>query len=137
MSDLVHIVKIEMAEAGVLSSMLITSPSSCHFRIMPDFQEIDIQELVGVKIEDTCENNQKVFTTTATFYTKDKTPMSSRQKCFRLTSVSGQQYIIGTAQRPYPIIKENNAFPEKPADSTLKQVTITWKAPHPMLQVQI
>ncbi|MGX8697961.1 MAG: hypothetical protein ACSW8D_16395, partial [Prevotella sp.] len=90
---------------------------------------------VGVTIEDSYENNQKVYTTTATFNTCDKQPMTVRQAAFRLTSVDGKRYMIGTDSRPYPIIRERNPFPEKPVDSSLKTVTITWKSLMPMLLI--
>ena len=135
MSKLVHVHKIEMADASNLGSLRVVGEASCRFKSLAVFSEIHIHELVGVTIEDSYENNQKVYTTTATFKTCDKMPLTVRQVAFRLTSVSGQQYMIGTGSRPYPIIKESNPFPEKPADSTLKTVTITWKAPLPMLLV--
>ena len=61
--------------------------------------------------------------------------MTVRQAAFRLTSVDGKRYMIGTDSRPYPIIRERNPFPEKPVDSSLKTVTITWKSLMPMLLI--
>ena len=135
MSKLVHVRKIEFADACSLGSIQMLNGTSCRFKNQPAFSGIDIMELVGVTIEDSYENNQKVYTTTATFNTCDKKHMTLRQAVFRLTSVDGQRYLIGTDSRPYPIIKERNPFPEKPADSAMKTVTITWKAPYPLLLI--
>lgn len=135
MSKLVHIHKVEIADACSLGSIQVLSETTCRFKIQPVFSEISIKELVGVTIEDSYENNQKVYTTTATFTTCGKRPMTVRQAVFRLTSIDGKQYMIGTDARPYPIIKERNPFPEKPADTTLKTVTITWKSLLPMLLI--
>lgn len=135
MSKLVHVRKIEIADACSLGSIQVFNETTCRFKSDPVFSEISIKELVGVTVEDSYENNQKVYTTTATFNTCDKTPMTVRQAAFRLTSMDGKRYMIGTDSRPYPIIKERNPFPEKPADSTLKTVTITWKALLPMLLI--
>lgn len=135
MSKLVHVKKIEIADACSLGSIQVLSETTCRFKSQPVFSEINIKELVGVAIEDSYENNQKVYTTTATFNTCDKKPITVRQASFRLTSVDGKQYMIGTDSRPYPIIKERNPYPEKPADTTLKTVTITWKSLLPMLLI--
>ena len=135
MSKLVHIRKIEMADASSLESLRVVGEVSCRFKSLAVFSEIHIHELVGVTIEDSYENNQKVFTTTATFKTCDKMPLTVRQVEFRLTSIDGKQYMIGTGSRPYPILKEGNPFPGKPDENTLKTVTITWKALTPMLLV--
>ena len=124
-----------MADTSSLESLQVVGETSCRFRSLAVFSELHIHELVGVTIEDSYENNQKVFTTTATFKTCDKIPLTVRQVAFRLTSIDGQQYMIGTGSRPYPIIKERNPFPEKPADGSLKTVTITWKALMPMLLI--
>lgn len=135
MSKLVHITKIEFADARSIDGLYVLNGTTCRFVSLPAFSEIGIRELVGVNIEDSYENNQKVYTTTATFNTCDKKHMTLRQTVFRLTSIDGKRYLIGTDSRPYPIIKERNPFPEKPADSALKTVTITWKAPYPMLHI--
>ena len=135
MSKLVHVNKIEIADACTLGGIQIVGESSCRIKTQPSFSEICIRELVGVTIEDSYENNQKVYTTTATFNTYDKQPMTVRQAAFRLTSVDGKSYMIGTDSRPYPIIKEKNPFPEKHTDSTLKTVTVTWKSLMPMLLI--
>ena len=124
-----------MADASDLGAMQVIGEASCRFKNLAVFTEINIQELVGVTIEDSYENNYKIYTTTATFQTCDKKPLSSRQIVFRLTSIDGKRYMIGTGSRPFPIIKEKNSFPEKPGDSILKTVTITWKATVPMLRI--
>lgn len=135
MSKLVHVNRIEMVSVDSLASMRIVSDTSCRVPVGITFTEICINELVGVTIDDDIENNQKIFTTTAVFATSNKKPLTDRRLAFRLTSVDGKKYMIGTYGRPFPIIKERNQFPEKPADSSLKTVTVTWKATLPMLRI--
>lgn len=135
MSKLVHVVQVEMAKTESLTSMIVIDNKSCRFKIDVFFEKCDIRELAGVTIEDTYENNQKVYTTTVTFQTCDKLPMNARHMAFRLTSLDGKRYMVGTGARPYPIIKERNLYPEKPADSQMKVVTVTWKSLMPMLLI--
>lgn len=133
MSNLVHINKVEFARIAEVLSMQLVSHASCRFKSFVNFKPICIEGLASVRIEDASENNQIVYTTSLSFRTKDKTPMAERKLAFRLTSVNGAQFIIGLPYRPYPIIKENNPYPDKPGDDTLKTVQVTWKSLHPML----
>lgn len=136
MRKLVHIYKIEQAFCNELLAMTIIRKSSCKLPLGVNFCEIEeISGLVGAKIEDEEVNGQKVFTSTVTFQTYCKETFQGKRCAFRLTSIDGTQFLVGTYSRPYPIIKENNAFPEKPGDSDMKTVTITWKAPLPMLTI--
>lgn len=135
MSKLVHVNKIEMIRCEDLISLKIISDTSCRFQNNPFFVNLNIHDLVGISIEDSLENNQKVYNTVATFQCCCKQPLTDRRLAFRLTSIDGKRYLIGTNNRPYPIIKEKNTFPEKPTDSTLKNVSVTWKALYPMLLI--
>lgn len=124
-----------MAKAESLTAMIVIDDTSCRFKTDVVFEKIAIQELAGVTIEDAYENNQKVYTTTVIFQTCDKRPLTDRRKAFRLTSLDGKMFMVGTNGRPYPIIKERNLYPEKPADSPMKVVTVTWKSLLPMLLI--
>lgn len=135
MTNLTHILKIESVSSASLESMLIIDKSKC--RILPSvtFSKIDILDMVGVKITDAYEKNQRIYTTTATFKTCDKTPSDMRGMAFRLTSRTGARFMIGTGSRPYPVVKEDNPYPEKAVDPMTKTVTITWKSTYPPLLI--
>ena len=136
MLNMIHAIKIEIVDSYELTGMVLLEPGKCWIKNHPSFEKICVRGLVGAKTEDEYENHQKVYTTTATFLTPDITVRRWHHKCFRLTSADGSQYIIGTSFRPFPIIKEEQTFPEKESDSTLKKVTIKWTSPYPILQLQ-
>ena len=136
MSNLVHIVKVEFASGTSLSNLKVTSPSSCRILSAVNFSEILIEGLAEVNVEDAYENNQTVYSTTLSFQSHDRKLFGLRQAAFRLSSADGHRYMLGTHTRPYPIIKETVPFPDKPGDSTLKKVTVTWKSPLPMLLLE-
>lgn len=119
-----------------LTPLRVVSDTSVKFTNAVQFSPVSILELVGVTVEDSYENNQKVYTTTAVFNTFCKEPMTDRRLAFRLTSVDGKRYLIGLNTRPFPIIKEKNPYPEKPTDTSLKNVTITWKSFYPMMLIE-
>ena len=135
MSKLIHIKKIEFVRIEELQSLLLLSKTTCLFKKEVDFQPMDVYELVGVTIEDSYEDNQKIYTSTVTFQTSCKGLPDGRRWAFRLTSIDGKRYLLGCKERPYPIIKVKNNFPGKPTDTTLDTVTISWKSPLPMLLI--
>ena len=136
MSNLVHIVKVEFASCISLTGLKITSPSSCRILSSVNFSEFLIEGLAEANVEDSHENNQVVYSTTLSLKFHDRKLLSLRQTVFRLTSADGHRYLLGTHTRPYPIVKEVVPFPDKPGDSTLKKMTVTWKSTLPMLLLE-
>ena len=124
-----------MVRTEELIPMSVLSDTECKFKREVAFSEIEINELVGVTVEDSYENNQKVYTTTASFTTHRHEPLKSRRLAFRLTAADGKRYMIGTISRPYPVVKESVPYPGKLPDTTLNSVTITWKSILPMLLI--
>lgn len=97
-----------------------------------------INNLVGlaaVKMEDEVKNRQHIYSVTLTFQVSCKKVTQLKHQSFLLTSVSGERLLVGTDARPYPIIKESNPYPDKPGDSVLKTVTVSWNTLHPMLAI--
>lgn len=117
-----------------LSSLRLISKSACRIKQSLLFTNLEIQELVGVNCEDNYEKGQRVYTTTVTFKTPCRKLLALSRMAFRLTDVNGDQYMVGTNSRPFPIIKEVQNYPEKVPDSSLKQFSITWKSMCPMLR---
>ena len=115
--------------------MKMLSLHSCSVPSSVEFAEINTVGLVDVKMDDSIENKEKVYTSVVSFQTPNKTPAGVSRLAFRLTTIDGNRFLLGTSERPYPIIKESNPFPGKVGDSTLKSVTITWKSPCPLLYI--
>ena len=135
MSHVIHITKIESTPSPSLSGMKMVSFDSCRLPFGVVFTSINTVGLVDVKMEDSLEDNQKIFTTVVTFQTPDKVPSKKSRLSFRLTSANGSQYLVGSYARPYAIIKETNPIPGKAGDSIMKTVTVTWKSSSPMLYI--
>lgn len=137
MSNLVHITKIEMVDVSQLANMRIVNNDTCCFSTTPTFTSIKIKGLVGVEVRDEFNGLQTMYTTTLKFKVCSKDTVSWRRKAFRLTSVNGTKYMVGTKSRPFAIVKASNPWPENEPDNTFQQVTVEWKSTHPMLQVLV
>lgn len=135
MTKLAHVIKLESVPVENLSGLKPLSLHSCSVPSSVKFTEINIIDLVDVKMDDAIENKEKVYTSVVSFQTPDKIPSSGGHLAFRLTTIDGNRFLLGTSQRPYPIIKESNPFPGKVGDSTMKTVTVTWKSTSPLLYI--
>ena len=136
MAKLVHIIRIEEIDTSKLYDMEVLGPHLCRLKSNVNFKKINICGLVEVTEEDNYENNEQTWTTTIKYTTKDKKTKGNRRKAYRLTSVDGTVFIVGTYERPYPVEKESNPYPSKETGSTLRTVTVTWKAPYGLLYVR-
>ena len=135
MKKLIFFNKIEWVAAQNLSGMKILPNNTCMIPSGITFNNIEVEELVGVKQEQTLENNQVIWTLTVSFKTSCQEPDSKRGVAYRLTTARGTEVLIGTDSRPYAIWKENVGLPEKGTESQLKNVTIVLKSRHPMLPI--
>ncbi len=132
---LVHIIKIEYCDVTDLAGLVRPAKASVIIPQNVNFTEINMQELTGVKMEDTLENGERRYNIEATFQTCDKTPDDKREVAFRLTSADGNRFLLGTDARPYAIMKENNPYPQQAPDSSLKTVSISYQGPNPLLLI--
>ena len=128
MSVLVQIRSVAYTSAANLDGMAIVNNLFCIIPPGVVFTTINIEGLADLNIEDTIEENQRVYNTSLSFRTCDKQPADIRRSVFLVESVRGRRYLVGSASRPYPIYKETNHFPDRPTDSTLKQVNVSWRS---------
>ena len=135
MYKLVHIISIETTSASNLNALDVFDGNKSCLKVDCDWKVIPIKELADVKVEDSFENGQKYYTTTVSFYSPDRELTKSQRAAFRLTSVRGKLYLMGSNDRPYPIIKETANFPDDPKNTSMKRVVITWKSIFPLLEL--
>ena len=111
MSRLLHLIKIEYAPASAVAGMTLVTSHSCRLPVNVNFTEINIPGLVDAKMDSNLESNECVYTTALSFRTCDKTPADIRHQVFRVTAIDGNRLLIGTFQRPYPVVKEHDPYP--------------------------
>lgn len=130
-----EIIKIEQADCKDLSVMEVAGERQCHFMSDVNFTEINTFGNIQVSEDSDYQNNERIWTITVTYKQKCKLPTGARRKAYRLTRLDGTQFVVGTYDRPFPVIKESNPYPDKVTGTTLMTVTITWKSKHGMLEI--
>ena len=80
------------------------------------------------------ENNEEIRNTVLEFKTCHYGDAVPRRQVFRLTSADGTLFLLGTHERPYPVIKQSLPYP-KGQDSQLRTVTVTLKSRFGLLRI--
>lgn len=90
------------------------------------FENLCIIGLASVDIATKVENKQRIFTAKLEFKTIDD-PGNDRDKyCYLLTDVTGRRFLIGTGERPYPMLSTSELAPNTPAGKSGCTCTVTY-----------
>lgn len=134
---LLYIHKIEYCEAKHLKSAIFL-PN--HFKVilkevMP-WREVPIVGLAALETGDELDNGVRLHTQklTATLETEYVFPQSPT--VFLITAVNGMQYLIGTADAPYPLIKQNTILSSNAAENAITVLDVNLTSQFPVLKTQ-
>lgn len=130
-----NLIKIEECDCSELFNAGIFSEQKCFLTANVNFEEINTVGNIQVSDESSYESNELIWTTTITYKVKTKAPQAWRRKAFRMTAIDGTKFLVGTGERPFPVIKESNPYPDKPTGTTLMTVTVTWKSRHGLMEI--
>lgn len=97
------------------------------------WEEVPIVGTAQMQITDKYEGKQRLFTTTLQFLTPDLVASEGRHYCWRVTTVEGKKYLIGTDQAPFPVQANSQNFPKEYTAKSGNTVTITYNSLNPAL----
>lgn len=130
-----NIKKVECIEAYHLQHSDIISDRGIWLNVFQQFSTISTIGLSSVEISDKIENKQRIFTTKLTMFRTAKLLPGSKKLCFRVTTVTGSQFLIGCADKPYPIIQNDENLPSADTGKSGVTVTVTLTSTIPMLSI--
>ena len=80
-------------------------------------------------------NDQEVFTTTLTFHTHEAIELPAGRAAFFLTDMCGNTYLLGTDQRPVPVVVRNFTNPATPTSRRGYMYTVSYTNTHGLLEI--
>lgn|SRR5574344_1217010 len=131
-----HINKVELLTAAQLR-WSIPLPDSIHIYI-PDIlvtTRLPIIGLAQLEVSDTVEKCVRSWTSKLQCTLDERLELSAEPQALRLTDVSGQQYILGLAERPFPVINQAETHSSDTGNATANQITVTWTASWPAMMM--
>lgn len=100
------------------------------------YHEIPIKIPAKLIISDKIEDKVRMYTAQLSFRTCEEMEHIERQ-AYLCKTVNGKYYVIGSAERPYPITTVTDNHPDNLADSQLYEVTVNYTSSKKISYIEI
>lgn len=124
--------KIETIDAANLKTMLINDhviiDQSCLFT------QLNIQDLISLEQTDKIEDKVKLYTVKCSTVLLEEFSKAKPQ-CFLMTSVAGEQFLLGTEHRPFPSYSITDNYPQNASGKAGSILSISYLSTIPLLKV--
>lgn len=125
------IVGVDYVSCLSLNGMMQMDSSSVSLPDDVEWKKLCIKSPAQLVITEKYEDKVKLYTASLKILTSDKLP-SWGHLAFRVHSHDGVCLLIGSGDRPYPVITRQENFPDSIKDNQLDEVTISYTSALPM-----
>ena len=130
-----NIKTVEYIETKYLLNTVMVNNDKIVLNYWRNFSELYIVGLAQVEVEEAVDNGSRLSTVKLTARTACPFSVDNRRLAWRVTTVTGEQYLIGTTEQPFPITTVSNDFPDKETERSGISVNVTWKTPLTLLKI--
>lgn len=130
-----NIKKVEVIEARYLNDITVILGLGVMLNYWRNFTEIPLSDLAEVEINSIMENKCRIYSLKLSFHTPDSFDAGMRDLCYRVTTVHGSQFLIGTSLHPFPVTSSTELFPSSVTAKSGTSVEVTYKNTHGMLSI--
>lgn len=103
--------------------------------VKADFHDMEISGLAECEVSRKWENGQYIYETKMSFYTGKDPVITDQFLCYRLTTVDGTKFLLGTGSRPFPLREWKRTFPDQSTGRQGYDITIRYKNTHSILPI--
>lgn len=107
----------------IYTKKIILSPSI-------EWEDMCIGKSAKLTIEDKTVDKNIIFEHKLVFKSIKDIENNGRKYAYRVTTAFGNQYLIGSDSRPYPVCSTSVLLSSAATDDVLLQATVTWSATH-------
>ena len=119
MTQLLHnIVALSCIECRLLQNLTFIPGQGVMLNYWRNFQELPLVGLASGEVTSKVEDKSRTFTTTINALLSDHFDVANRHLAFLITVADGDRYLVGTAEKPYPIVNTSDALPGKATDQS-------------------
>lgn len=123
---LLNIKSIEYIETRLLTNITLIHGAGVMLNYWRNFQQLQLIGLGKLECNSKVENGSKLFTTTLSANLAERFDPRARALAFLVTCVDGSRFLVGTDERPYPIVNTSATMPDRPSDSSLHGITVEY-----------
>ena len=129
-----NIIKISIVDCRLVGQLTFVSNMEARLSSVVPFRELEaIKKPAQLTISDKLEDKVRLYLSKLVFYLCADTYVDSDRMAFLCETIDGKRYLIGTAERPFPIVTQQEIHPANGSDNQLTEVTVSWttaKRPH-------
>lgn len=134
---LLHIHRIDCCEAYHLASaIMLPETASVLLREPMPWQRLPMVGLATLETSEAVEKGVRKHTAKlTTTLCGGRLPLPSRPLAYRLTCVNGKQYLLGTADPPFPLTTQEEKRPGNAAETSAVSLVVSLKCPNSLLNI--
>lgn len=122
---LLYIHKIEWCEAYHLqSAILMPHDRRAILRDVAPWRTLPIVGLAALETSEEMENGVRLHTTKLSATLEETFVFPERPIAFLASSVNGSRFLVGTAQRPFPLVSQNTNLPSNSAENCVTEMVV-------------
>ena len=134
---LLYIHKIEWCEANHLkSALLMPHDRRVILRDVVPWRTLPIVGLAALETSEEVEDGVRLHTTKLSATLEETFVFPGRPVAFLASSVNGSRFLIGTAQRPFPLVNQNSVLPSNSAENSITELVVNFTSQFPLIKTQ-
>lgn len=131
-----NINRVEFIETRYLSKMVLLGNNEVTLQYWRNFIELCLVGLADVEVNQAVDNGSRLTTIKLTARTTSDFGVDNRRLAWRVSTVTGEQFLIGTTEQPFPVTTVANDFPDKATSQSGKEITVSWQTPLNILKIK-
>lgn len=131
-----NINRVEFIETRYLSNMVLLGNNEVTLQYWRNFVELCLVGLADVEVNQAVDNGSRLTTIKLTARTTSDFGVDNRRLAWRVSTVTGEQFLIGTTEQPFPVTTVANDFPDKATSQSGKEITVSWQTPLNILKIK-
>lgn len=130
-----NISRVEYIEPRYLLNVQLVKNDKVVLRYWRNFVEQPIDGLAQCEVTEAVDDGTRLTTVKLTFHSACRLNSEDMRLAWRITTVTGEQYLIGTNEAPYPVTLVQNSYPDEATERSGYTVTVTWTTPLSLLKI--
>ena len=121
-----NIHKVEFIEARFLKDIVVIPGKGVFLQTFRNFQKMDSVGLSAVTVATKVSKKNSVHSVNLKVLLKTSFEVGNSKLCYRLTTVTGEQFLLGTNVAPFPIPTTSDNYPSVVTEKSGTTLTATY-----------
>lgn len=121
-----NIYKVEFIESRFLKDITVVPGKGVFLNMWRNFQLMDTVGLSSATSTSKIVKKNTIYNIKMSAFLKEQFLLTNKHLCYRLTTVMGEKYLLGTERAPYPITTTSDNFPSVVTEKSGTTLTVEY-----------